>query len=141
MKTIRNRYSTDRVRQVICQKDEKSLTHQAHKDECDINKILTRFAIQKVGIPEAGEQQYEDISHLQQADPATLIMESRKTLDAQGRALEKQQQEEAQAKIDLHKNTFEENKALKAQIEKLNLEISPDINKSTPQNQKNTGDH
>lgn len=124
MKKLRNRYSTVRVRQTFDQTDQTSLTHQSHADECDINKILSRYAIQKVGLPEPGDLQYGDISNLQQADPSALIMMSRSKLDALGRDVDKKQKQSAQDKIDADKKILEENQQLKQKLEALESQNS-----------------
>ena len=116
MKSLRNRHSDERVRQVVDFKDQESLTHQCHAESCDINKILTKFAIQKVGLPEQGEQQYADISELQQADPATQIIKSRQVLDSAGREIEQKKLDEINAKKEAEKQIIEENQKLKEKI-------------------------
>lgn len=132
MKTLRNRHSDKRVRQVVDFKDQQSLTHQSHADSCDINKILKRFAIQKVGIPEAGDQQFADISELQQADPATQIIKSRQVLDSAGREVEQKKLDEINEKKEAEKQIIEENKKLKEKIAEFEAKNSPNPPQSTP---------
>lgn len=68
----------------------KSMTHQSHKDLCDINSIVRRF--ENTGqLPESTKQpQYADVSALQ-SDLTERINESRAVLDQAGRALHEKQ--------------------------------------------------
>lgn len=90
-----------------------SMTHQSHAESCDINQIIRRYDNTGL-IPEGrGPGQYGDVSHLQTAQTADLILESRQTLEKANRDLKDHKSKKAQAEKDRIAAIEAENAALK----------------------------
>lgn len=107
-----------------------SMTHQSHRDICDINNIVRRFADTGM-LPPTRQTQYADLTQY----PSNLdeaILKSRATLDAAGRAVEAQKEaavkRKEQEQIDLANEVErlrKENAALKPETGKASG-VSPD---------------
>lgn len=90
-----------------------SRTHQAHADECDINKILARFDNTGSLPPGKGEGQYANVVGLQ-GDLTTRINHSREILDQAGRDLDEKRQRDIEEQIAEQKSRDEELERLRA---------------------------
>lgn len=71
-----------------------SLTHQSHKDICDINAIIRRYENTGTLPPGPGNPQYADVTDLQSGDLTERISKSREILDTAGRHLDQRRQEQ-----------------------------------------------
>lgn len=98
-----------------------SMTHQSHRDLCDINNVIKRF--ENTGEMPQGtrEAQYGDVTNLQQNDLTERIQQSREILHKAGEYLEAKTiadlQREKSRQIDLEaeiKRLKEENQTLTA---------------------------
>lgn len=92
----RNRYRTPVVGE--------SMTHQSHKDLCDVNAIVKRFDRTGELPPATREAQYADVSSLQ-GDLTERIAMSREVLDTAGRHVDEKckadQAKKRQQQVDL----------------------------------------
>lgn len=90
---VRHPFERARVLSSVCGV---SMTHQSHKDLCDINKIVKRFERTGELPPPTREAQYADVSGLQ-GDLTDRINMSREILDVAGQHLDKKQKAAAAA--------------------------------------------
>lgn len=90
------RHPFERVRVFSCVRGE-SMTHQSHKNQCDVNAIVKRFDRTGELPPPTRPPQYADVSELQ-GDLTERINLSREVLDTAGRALDEKRQAEKEAK-------------------------------------------